>query len=132
VLKAILAFAVLSTLLHNAHNTIEVDQYPTRWVSDSVIQVAAVITWPIFSAIGLYAYRLYRRRRFPRAQFVLTLYAVYCMSTLLHFTQGPVHLPPFWYGTIFTDGLAGLSVLAFAIWSVRDWHPHATGRAVSR
>jgi hypothetical protein len=40
--------------------------------------------------------------------------------TPLHFVQGNPDIPLFFYATIFTDGLAGLAVVGFVVWSVRQ------------
>jgi hypothetical protein len=119
-LRAILIFGAASTLLHNSHNAVEVDRYPgVSWISDEAIQVAAAVGWPVYTAVALYGYRLYRRRRFPHAHVALTAYAAYCLFSLGHLVVGLPDLAPFWLATIFTDGLAGLLVLGFVAWSVR-------------
>ena len=34
-----------------------------------------------------------------------------------HFLDGSPDIAPFWYATIFTDGLAGMAIVAFTAWS---------------
>ena len=119
ILRAILAFSMVSTALHYTHNFVKVDDYPGGFPGDTAIQVAIVVFWPLLTAIGLLGYRLYRDRRFYRAHVCLAIYSVTGISTLGHFLNGTPKIPAFFFATIFTDGLAGLSVLAFVLWSAR-------------
>lgn len=115
-LRAILVFSVISTAAHFTHNFIEVDQYPGGdVVSGGVVRVAILIAWPLFTAIGLYAYRLYNRRQYSAAYAGLAAYAFFDLTTLSHFIFGSPNIPTFWYVTIFTDALAGVAVLAFVL-----------------
>jgi hypothetical protein len=47
----------------------------------------------------------------------LLIYSLTGLITPLHFVYGSPDIPPFWYATIFTDFLAGASVIAFVAWS---------------
>ncbi len=119
ILKAILAFAILSTGLHFTHNFVEIDQYPAGFIGEDVIQAAIPITWPLYTVVALLGYRLYARGRLRPARIALVAYGLFAMTSLLHFTAGTPDVPVFWFVTIFTDGLAGLAVLAFTAWSAR-------------
>lgn len=127
VLRALLAFSVVSTALHYTHNFVKVDDYPGGFPGDTAIQVAIIVFWPLLTAIGLVGYRLYRERRSYPAHVCLAIYSVTGVSTLGHFLNGTPDIPAFFYATIFTDGLAGFSVLAFVIASARA--PAPTARA---
>ena len=115
-LRLILAFSILSTASHYAHNFVAAEDYPG---SGTGVQVAIVLSWPLLTAIGLYGYRLYSEGRFRDAHVCLLLYAPLGLLTPLHFVQGNPDIPAFFYATIFTDALAGLAVVGFVIWSVR-------------
>ncbi len=121
VLRAILAFAVLSTGLHFTHNFLEIDQYPEVIIPNAVIEVLIPITWPLYTAIALLGYRWYARGRLRPARVALVAYGLFVMTSLLHFAGGTPDVPPFWLATIFTDGLSGLAVIAFVVWSARLW-----------
>jgi hypothetical protein len=123
-LRWILAFGILSTGLHFTHNFVAIDQYPDDLVSGTVVQVAIVLFWPLFTALALYAYRLYARRRYRDAHPILLAYSFFALTTLGHFVDGKPDIAPFWFATIFTDALAGLAVLAFTISSMRAPQPH--------
>ncbi len=118
-LRWILGFGIVSTTLHFTHNFVEIDQYPDDLVSGAVVRVAIVAFWPVFTLVGLAGYRLYARRSYERAHACLTGYAVFALTALGHFLDGKPEIAPFWFGTIFTDALAGLAMLAFVIWSAR-------------
>jgi hypothetical protein len=118
-LRAILAFSVLSTALHYSHNFVEIDQYPDGLVSGEVTQVAILISWPLLTAIGLAGYRLYSLGRYPTAHACLVAYSFTGLITPGHFLDGSPDIPAFWYATIFTDALAGLAVIVFVVLSAR-------------
>jgi hypothetical protein len=117
-LRALLAFSIVSTALHYTHNFVAAGDYPGP-VSSVVFQVAIVLFWPVLTAIGLLGYRLYRQGRYYPAHVCLAIYSVTGLSTLAHFLNGTPNVPAFFFATIFTDGLAGLSILAFVVVSAR-------------
>lgn len=127
-LRWILGFGIVSTGLHFTHNFVAIDQYPDDLVSGTVVQVAILLFWPLFTGLALYAYRLYGQHRYREAHPLLVAYSVFGLTTLGHFLDGSPDIATFWFATIFTDALAGLAVLAFTIWSMR-WQraPSATG-----
>jgi hypothetical protein len=118
VLRWILAASIVSTGLHYTHNFIAIDRYPDGPVSATVTQVAILISWPLLTAIGLYGYRLYARRRARDAHACLLAYSFTGISTLGHFIYGSPDIPAFFYATIFTDGLTGFALLGFTLWSI--------------
>src|SRR5215212_313696 len=121
ILQGIIAFTTLSTVLHYTHNFVEVDQYPkSDLVSNGVVQVAILVSWPLFTAIGLYGYRQYARGRYRNAHTALLTYSFVGWITLGHFTSGSPDIPAFFYATIFTDAIAAAAVTAFVVWSSRS------------
>ncbi len=119
VLRGLIAFAVVSTAAHFTHNFVEIDRYPDSLVSGDVVQVAILVSWPLFTAIGLYGLRLYARGAYERAHVCLVTYAVMPLTTPGHFLDGSPDIPPFWFATIFTDALAGLALVGFVVCSAR-------------
>ena len=113
-LRGILAFSVLSTAAHYAHNFFEIDSYPGGSTGQ---QVLIVLSWPVLTAIGVYGYRLYARGDLGRAHACLLIYSLTGLVTPLHFVYGEPDIPPFFYATLFTDFIAGLAVVAFVAWS---------------
>ncbi len=113
-LRVILGFSMLSTAAHYSHNFVDVDSYPG---GGPVVQVLIVLSWPLLTAIGLYGYRLYGQGRPRDAHVPLLVYSLTGLITPLHFVYGSPDIAPFWYATIFTDFLAGASIVAFVVWS---------------
>ncbi len=109
---------------HYTHNYVEIAHYPpSDLVGSSTIRLAIVIVWPGLTAVGVLAYWLYARGRYVAAYPLLALYSLLGFVTLGHFAFGSPHIPPFWYATIFTDGLLGFAILTFAHWSaVTSFH----------
>jgi hypothetical protein len=119
ILRWILGFGILSTGLHFTHNFVAIDQYPDDLVSGSVVRVAILLFWPLFTGLALYAYRLYAQGRRREAHPLLLGYAFFAVTALGHFLDGSPDIAPFWFATIFTDALAGVAVLAFTLWSMK-------------
>ena len=113
-LRVILGFSILSTAAHYAHNFVRMDDYPG---GGPAVKVAIVLSWPVLTAVGLYGYRLYAAGRFREARICLLLYAPLGLLTPAHFLYGNPDIPAFFYATIFTDGVAGLAVVGFVVWS---------------
>jgi len=125
-LRGILAFSIVSTALHYTHNFVEVDNYPIDFAGGPAVQVAILVLWPLVTVIGLLGYRLFVQGSFPLAQVCLATYSVLGLSSLGHFLEDSPDIRAFFFATIFTDGLAGLAVLSFAVWSLRTARRPAT------
>ncbi|HEX8208241.1 MAG TPA: hypothetical protein VF587_19415 [Solirubrobacteraceae bacterium] len=123
-LRAILIFGVVSTGVHFIHNFVKVEDYPGSAIPDWFVQVAIVVSWPLFTWIAIRAYQRYRDGDHAGARTGLIAYGLWAMVSLGHFTSGNPDIPPVFYATIFTDALAGALVLGFALWSARS-----TGRS---
>ena len=119
-LRWLLGASVVSTALHFTHNFVAIEQYPqSEAVSNTATQVAIVVAWPIFTAIGLLGLLRYTQGRLAAAHLLLAVYALLPLSTLGHYTTGNPDIAPFWYATIITDRLLGIALLAFVVWSAR-------------
>lgn len=126
-LRWLITFSVISTAIHFTHNFLDIEDYPQAdFASNRAVQVAIVAAWPLLTFAGLYGYRLYKQGRYATANLLIALYSGLGIATLGHFTAGNPQIPPFFYATIFTDGLAGLSLFAFALWSAREPLPAAS------
>jgi hypothetical protein len=125
-LRGLIAFSVLSTAIHFTHNFFNVSDYPqASYAPNKAVQIAVIVLWPLLTAAGLYGYRLYKERRYTTANVFIALYSILGISTLGHFTAGNPQIPAFFYATIFTDGLAGFALFAFALYSVREPLPES-------
>ena len=127
ILGAILTFSIVSTAIHYTHNFVKVDSYPGGFPGDTVVQIGIVLLWPVLTAVGLYGYRLYSEGRLYPAHVCLALYSFLGITTLGHFLNGSPDIPAFFYATIFTDGIAGLSMLGFVVASAYASAPSVAG-----
>jgi uncharacterized membrane-anchored protein len=120
VLRWLLGLSIVSTALHFTHNFVAIDQYPqSDAISNTAVQVAIVVSWPLLTGIGLLGYRRYAAGRYDGAHLMLAVYALLPLATLGHYTTGNPDIAAFWYATIITDGLLGIAMLAFVVWSAR-------------
>jgi len=110
----ILAFSVLSTAAHYAHNFAEIDSYPGGSEGQRVL---IVLSWPVLTALGFCGYRFYAREDFWRAHACLLIYSLTGLITPLHLVSGNPDIPAFFHATIFTDFVAGVAVVGFVAWS---------------
>jgi hypothetical protein len=119
VLKAIVAASILSTAIHYTDNFVQVNRFQGLGgnADPTVIRIAIVLAWPLLTWIGLIGYRRYRERRYQEAYVSLAVYSITGISTFAHFLYGSPNLSPYFYATLFTDGITGLCVLAFVVWS---------------
>jgi hypothetical protein len=120
-LRAIIAFNLLSTSVHYAHNFVMAHNYPTvfPFVNATAYQVGIIVFWPLLTAEGLRGYRLYEAGETQRPRRMLAAYSLLGLTTLGHFLGGNPDIPPFFYATMFTDFLAGSALLAFVAWTFR-------------
>ena len=119
-LRAILVFTMLSTGVHFTHNFVKVEDYPESPITNGVIRVAIVLSWPFFLWVTIRGYRLYTERGIEPARPWLLALGAWALAALGHFTAGNPDVPPVWYATIWTDVLAGLLVIGFVVWSERS------------
>lgn len=121
-LKLILMASILSTATHFIDNYRFIDSYPQPiWITaPSIYQ-----SWIILTAIGVAGYWLYKFRKFGFAYVCLSIYSLTGLTSLGHYLYGSLsqfslkmHL------LIWTDGLTGLAVLGFVLWSslhLKEW-----------
>jgi hypothetical protein len=129
VLKAIIAASIISTAIHYTDNFIQVNRFQGLGGSSdpTFIRIAIVLAWPLLTWIGLTGYRRYREHRYQEAYVSLAVYSLTGLTTFAHFLYGSPNLPPYFYATLFTDGITGLCVLAFVIWSAIVVDPARSG-----
>jgi hypothetical protein len=117
-LRAILAFSVLTTTLHYAHNVIRAQDYPpTPGIPLVLAQVLVAFGWVLFTTFGVLGYRAYLAGRYPRALAFLLVYSLSGLASAGHFLVGVPQVPAFWFATIFTDALSALALWAFVVWA---------------
>jgi hypothetical protein len=108
--------SVALTAFHFADNYFSIETYPQPdWITGAVV----AISWPLFTALGVAGYVLYRRGRFTEAHGFLIAYSYTGLSSLGHFLSGsPDEFTTRGLVSVLIDGAAGATVLAVALWSI--------------
>ncbi len=116
--NVVIATAVL-TLFHFTDNAVSIDTYPAAgWQPDWFEWVVAG-SWFLFTAVGVLAYRFYKRGEFGKAHVALILYSYTGLISLGHFAYGgPDELTTRGVVSVLIDAVAGLAVLAVALRSI--------------
>jgi hypothetical protein len=124
----VVAASTILTAFHFADNYLSIETYPQpEWVTGP----AVLISWPLFTALGVVGYLLYRQGRFASAHAFLVAYSYTGLSSLGHFLSGsPDEFTTRGLISVLIDGVAGSAVLAVASWSIiarrRERRPAAT------
>lgn len=121
-LLAVLIFSIVITSIHYTDNAIFVRQYPEpEWFTTSGV----FITWVVMTLIGLTGYWLYSKQYFWFAYFLLSAYVGTGLSSPAHYFYGEMaEFSLKMHILIWTDVVAGLSVVAFLVWSffiAQEW-----------
>ncbi|HEX8074222.1 MAG TPA: hypothetical protein VF545_04515 [Thermoleophilaceae bacterium] len=120
ILSAILAVAVVVSIVHYTDNSVNFSDYPKA--PDAVPSSAAIVlgAWFVFTAAGLAGYLLFRRGPSTRA---LVLLAVYSGSGLIgighYLVPGATSMPWWRQAHVCLDIACGIAVFSFAMWAAR-------------
>uniref|UniRef100_A0A0C1R2C3 Uncharacterized protein n=2 Tax=Tolypothrix TaxID=111782 RepID=A0A0C1R2C3_9CYAN len=121
-LKILLIVSVISTGIHFTDNYLFIEKYPQpSWITaPSIYQ-----SWLVLTAVGIVGYWLYKYRKFWSAYACLVVYSFTGLASPGHYLYGSwsqfstkMHL------FIWTDGLSGLAILGFTVWSalvLKQW-----------
>lgn len=122
ILLEIVILNFISTWLHYIDNALFLNQYPgPDWFTPVGVLVAVIVMTPI----GLLGYWLYTRRSFWFAYLFLGMYSVTSVSSPGHYLfpmVAPMSLKM--HSLIWLDGVSGLSLIGFLLWScivVQEW-----------
>jgi putative effector of murein hydrolase len=121
-LLSILIFSIVITCIHYTDNAIYVNRYPEpQWFTTSGV----LITWIVMTQIGIISYWLYSKQNYWLSYFLLGMYAGKGLSSPAHYFYGELsQFSMKMHTLIWTDVIAGLSVVAFLIWSLliaQEW-----------
>jgi hypothetical protein len=108
--------SIVLTAFHFTDNYVSLDTYPQPdWITGPVV----LVSWPLFSAVGVWAYYLYRAGRFPAAHVALFTYGYVGLSSLGHFLSGsPDEFTTRGLVSVLLDGAVGSTVIAVTVWSI--------------
>jgi len=114
-LKTFVIASIILTAFHFTDNYINFDMYPQPdWITPSSVY----ISWVIWTVAGMAGYWLYKNQRFWLSYIFLVFYSLCGLVSLGHYNHGAMSdfsLKMHFF--IIADGLAGLGVLGFTLWS---------------
>ena len=121
-LLAVLIFSIAITSIHYTDNAIFVDRYPEpEWFTTSGV----FVSWGAMTLLAIMSYLLYNKQYFWLSYLFLSIYSVTGLFSPAHYFYG--ELSQFsikMHVLIWIDVIAGLSVVAFIIWSAlitQEW-----------
>ena len=114
-LAGILVASAVSTAVHYTDNYVFMEAYPQPpWVT----RLGIVAGWIVLTSVGALGYWLYRQGHRNLAYACLLVYSVTGLSTLGHYVYGGCSaFSTKTHVLIVTDGLTGLAVVGFVVWS---------------
>jgi hypothetical protein len=116
VVRAVVVASIVLTAFHFTDNFVAYDTYTP---SDLVTPAVVLISWPLFTALGVAGYLYYGRGRFAQAHLFLLAYSYTGLSSLGHFlSKAPADFTTRGLVSILIDGVAGSAVLAVTVWSI--------------
>ena len=114
-LKILVIACIISTGIHFTDNYFEFEKYPQPdWITPSSVYIA----WLAWTVIGIAGYWLYKNGKFWIAYLCLAIYSFAGLDSLGHYLYG--NMSDFsmkMHFFILTDGLTGLAILSFTLWS---------------
>jgi hypothetical protein len=120
---------LVSTAVHYTDNWLSVEDYaPTTGLlhdNPGLIPVA----WALFAAVGIWGYREYRRGPSTRAHVLLAIFSVSGISTFGHLAYEGNDFAAWQWASVLADGVTGLALLAFTLWSASRVRPSAAAAA---
>jgi hypothetical protein len=121
-LLILLMINVLSTVIHYSDNAIFLNQYPgPEWFT----AIGVILTVAFMTPVGFLGYWLYTKNLFGAAYLFLIVYSITSISSPGHYLF-PAVMPMSlkMHALIWSDAIAGLSLLSFILWSalfVQEW-----------
>ena len=123
VVRVLLTLGIAESFVHYLDNTLRYRDYTgpnppavTSWIAQWMIPVS----WFVFTAVGLLAYRRFRQGRLSEAAGYLAIYSVSGLISIGHYVGISINdLSVFQNTFVFLDIALGIAVLSFAIWTVR-------------
>ncbi len=114
-LKTLLISSIVITAFHFTDNYIYFNQYPQPdWITSSSVYRS----WIIWTLAGIAGYWLYKNQHFWLSYIFLISYSFCGLVSLGHYSYGALSdFSMKMHIFIMADGLAGLSILGFTLWS---------------
>jgi hypothetical protein len=121
-LLSLLIVNAISTILHYTDNFVFYEKYPQpTWITPDGIYLA----WIVLTILGIFGYVFYARDAFWTAYLCLGIYSITGISSPAHYFYPAHHVfSQKMHFLIWTDAIAGISLLFFILWSAliaREW-----------
>ena len=130
VLRVLVGALLVSTAVHYTDNWLSIEDYaPSTGLlaeNPGLIPVA----WALFAVVGILGYRDYRRAPSTRAHLLLGVFSVSGISTFGHLLYSGNDFAAWQWASVLADGVLGLALLAFALWSAARVRPSTPAAAV--
>ncbi len=127
--RVLVAALIVSTAIHYTDNWLRIEHYAPREgiLADNPWLIP--IAWGLFTALGLAAYREYRRAPSLRAHLMLAGFSIGGISSFGHLFYEGNDLAAYQWAFVLSDGIIGAAVLTFALWSAARTRPAAPAAA---
>jgi hypothetical protein len=124
-LRLLVGGLLVSTAIHYTDNWLSVDNYApsTGLIADNPGLVP--VAWVLFAIVGVLGYRAYVRRPSTAAHVLLAIFSVSGISTFGHLIYEGNDFAAWQWASVLADGLLGLALLAFTLWSAARVRPQA-------
>lgn len=123
----VLCAGIVLTVVHYADNYLYFDEYPQP---GSLRPWQVWAGWLVLTAIGVAGYRLYKAGQTAAAYVCLVVYSYTGTSSLGHYLYGSMsEFSAKQHVFILVDGVTGLAVLAFVVWSIVTRRRDGSGAA---
>ena len=116
--RLVVGATIALTLIHFTDNAVNIDDYgPRPGLIGTLVNVPGIIiSWLLFTALGLYAVRLHREGRFETAGWFLVAFSFSGLISLGHFTTtAPGDLPTLSLVSVMIDVAMGTLVLIMGV-----------------
>jgi hypothetical protein len=116
-LRVLVGGLLVSTAVHYTDNWLSIEDYApaTGLLADNPGLIP--LAWALFALLGVAAYREYGRGPSTRAHLMLAGFSVAGISTFGHLLYEGNDFAAWQWASVLADGVFGLAVLAFALWS---------------
>ena len=122
ILTAILAAAVVVSVVHYTDNWVNYHDYPQPDTLRDAPPALVPAFWVGFTAAGLAGYLLYRRAASALAIVLLAVYSGSGLAGIGHYTVPGATSMPWWrQAHVVLDIACGIAMFSFALWAARSY-----------
>ena len=124
-LRLLVGGLLVSTAVHYTDNWLSVEDYAPRTGPIADNPGLVPVAWALFAVVGVLGYRAYARGPSTGAHLLLAVFSVAGISTFGHLFYDGNDFAAWQWASVLADGVFGLAVLGFALWSAARVRPAA-------